>query len=634
MATPQSSQETTTQAKTRKCPLCFISYANLSRHIKDVHGVTDRERRKLLIGRQSYRYSGSLKCPVQGCTNVDYARLDKHLQGLHKLKGQRLKEVLQQAKKMAIKKELQKTPQPRQEEGPVHAGEEAAPDIELKTLLFETVKKVAKLTKEVKRLRGEVQGLKTPAIHILNSSQSKEQQPEDSCRGQLMKSFLVSLSGPNPSRKYRENCKQQVAHVKNWVDFMWDKPGDVNTSLLFLHDLGRLQEWLDSLGQRGLTPSSQRYYILDIQKFLGFLRNAGFPRMRLAGRTIQALQVKLKAWNKGLSAAIVIQRQETRSVKTVNLIPSQALLEFYTRASSLLPGALNDLQADPGCPQNLRVCVGLLVGIMAVSTGHRKGVFSNMTPKDVRDARRHGNTAIISVSSHKTAAAFGKAKLPLSIQDWNALKGFLEISKSLPGSERRPKTVFFDQAGKEMTRIGLHFTAVWTHLQLPGEPTLTDVRTAISTYTDKALNPKDRERIASAMCRDVQTAKRFYVPEATAEEAAANRQCILKALLWDARGGEAAAQEKATSEGESEPQPSTSTGGSTARAQGGSVEDPFQEQGEEDNGSSTSASLSSNGGEGGGVPRTSPATSSNSEESSTDTSSSSSQESDTTSSTE
>ncbi|KAJ8348510.1 hypothetical protein SKAU_G00270990 [Synaphobranchus kaupii] len=123
---------------------------------------------------------------------------------------------------------------------------------------------------------------------------------------------------------------------------------------------------------------------------------------------------------------------------------------------------------------------------------------------------------------HKMAAAFGKANMSLEAKDWAGLKAFVELGSSLPRFQKNPTRLFFDGRRGEMRKLGEYFTMVWTGLQVPGVPTLTDVRTALSTYTDKTLQPKEQEGVANMMCHDVVTAKRFYVMQMTPMEAAEN----------------------------------------------------------------------------------------------------------------
>lgn len=92
-------------------------------------------------------------------------------------------------------------------------------------------------------------------------------------------------------------------------------------------------------------------------------------------------------------------------------------------------------------------------------------------------------------------------------------------------------SLFFNSSGDEITRMGAFVSRVWSECGLPGSPTLTDIRTAISThvclyvcmYINKLIKTfsisiklfflpltfEDRQKVSQAMAHDITTAGSF-----------------------------------------------------------------------------------------------------------------------------
>lgn len=75
------------------------------------------------------------------------------------------------------------------------------------------------------------------------------------------------------------------------------------------------------------------------------------------------------------------------------------LLSFITLAEAALPQAMEDLKSNPTKASCLSNVVGLLVGSILCSTGHRKCVYVGMTLEDVEGAEAHKKTSTIRVSA-------------------------------------------------------------------------------------------------------------------------------------------------------------------------------------------------------------------------------------------
>ncbi|XP_045897634.1 uncharacterized protein LOC123965111 [Micropterus dolomieu] len=84
-------------------------------HMKEVHGVTDREERRLMLGMASGRYGGPLCCPEMRCRGREFTRLDCHLNTVHKMAKDKRTEVLMKQRRAAIFSRLNQIKKKRKE---------------------------------------------------------------------------------------------------------------------------------------------------------------------------------------------------------------------------------------------------------------------------------------------------------------------------------------------------------------------------------------------------------------------------------------------------------------------------------------------------------------------------------------
>ncbi|CAL8259946.1 unnamed protein product [Merluccius merluccius] len=157
------------------------------------------------------------------------------------------------------------------------------------------------------------------------------------------------------------------------------------------------------------------------------------------------------------------------------LIPAEHLLAFIQQTVVRLPQALQELTEDPASLVLQARVVGLLVGGMASTTGHRKCIFMGMTEGNVQRAEAYKSTFTITVPLHKTAKTFGAGKVCIRKDLFQLLRDFCE--------------------------------------------------------TDVVLPFEERAKVSQAMAHDLQTARKCYVPEATAQQARGTALNILKSLM-------------------------------------------------------------------------------------------------------
>lgn len=144
--------------------------------------------------------------------------------------------------------------------------------------------------------------------------------------------------------------------------------------------------------------------------------------------------------------------------------------------------------------------------------GHRPGVITNMLLKEVAQAKETGSPKegyIINVSEHKTAHVFGAAQLYLLPEEFGWIERWVAMRPKI-----KPKAqndlVFFTAGKFPVKNLNAYFQQAWKEMGLPGKPSFTDMRTAVSAHGKNIHTPQVRAEMTTYMCHDEATADKFY----------------------------------------------------------------------------------------------------------------------------
>ncbi|XP_077367751.1 uncharacterized protein LOC144011517, partial [Festucalex cinctus] len=323
----------------------------------------------------------------------------------------------------------------------------------------------------------------------------------------LLRAFTEHLTGPSQTSQARRNINQRRSYAKRFILHMSgvEAGSDINKGLQFLHDTNRLHDFLKKL-QETLKPTSQKHVIVDVEAFLNFVAVSNLPKVRATKQHINYALSRLASWKKGLGAAIVKQRLEYKRAKKDKLVSSRNMLMFVKRAPSEAKAAINELAKGLHNTAALQYCTGLLVGVMAIMSGHRKCVFMSIKPENILEAELYKGTFIIRVPDHKTAQSFGPAMVTVNQVTMHCLLKLEKLRPHLRGFHKNPQTFFFNTQGSECVKMGEYFTKAWRQMGLPGKPNLRDIRTAIATWAGRSLAEPETKRINKSMCHDPKTA--------------------------------------------------------------------------------------------------------------------------------
>ncbi|XP_073766982.1 uncharacterized protein [Danio rerio] len=205
------------------------------------------------------------------------------------------------------------------------------------------------------------------------------------------------------------------------------------------------------------------------------------------------------------------------------------------RATERIQAQLIDLgkqiESNPSTRQQWRF-YGFLTGYLTSISGHRCGVFQNLTIQEVEEASRSPDESayVINITTHKTNRAFGAAQLSLNREEYSWFRRFLALQAGLPG-ESQATYFFFTSRANPFRTLNKYFQSAWISMGLPGKPTFTDVRTAIATHAKNAHSSEDRRKVAQFMCHDTSTSDKFYTLHLGPFQAHERRRLFERALV-------------------------------------------------------------------------------------------------------
>ncbi|KAG7506554.1 hypothetical protein JOB18_008867 [Solea senegalensis] len=321
----------------------------------------------------------------------------------------------------------------------------------------------------------------------------------------LVEEFRGHTEGANPSRKTSENAKQRAKHVRDFLEYMADS-SIPNVGLIFLSNHARIRSFVAVLQGKGFKPPTQRNYLMDAVAFMKYLSNMAPPSVRLGTKKINAILVELRARIRDIGRDVVRHQLSVRRSKSVKL-------EKHPE--------------DRAC---LKEFFGLLGGYIIATTGHRKGVVINMTTKEVKAAEKTKQGAhIIRVGQHKTQRYFGEAAVPLKQSEYSWLRRYNLLRNKIEGG-KEASTFFHTTSGGVLLKLSEYFKEAWQGMGLGTAPTFNMLRSSVATYAKRQLGHKTYQKVATFMCHDANTAKRFYQAEDPAEVTLQSRGLSMMAI--------------------------------------------------------------------------------------------------------
>ncbi|XP_073803612.1 uncharacterized protein isoform X3 [Danio rerio] len=346
----------------------------------------------------------------------------------------------------------------------------------------------------------------------------------------LLGEFEGYQLGSEPTARLRNNVTSKLGRIKAFLGYMargTAEPGD----FLFLNQPARIRAWAARLGQTRMAEPTRQHYLKNVAQFLDYLSETPPAACQLSSTALVLIRREVRALIRGIRRRVVVHEVRTKQAKESRLIPKASLLRCHRTAGRKIPALLDSLESNPSTRQQWRF-YGFLTGYLTSISGHRCGVFQNLTIQEVEEASRSPDESayVINITTHKTNRAFGAAQLSLNREEYSWFRRFLALRAGLPGGSQATYFFFTSRASPCRT-LNKYFQSAWLSMGLPGKPTFTDVRTAIATHAKNAHSSEDRRKVAQFMCHDTSTSDKFYALHLGPLQARERRRLFERALV-------------------------------------------------------------------------------------------------------
>nr|XP_021330205.1 uncharacterized protein LOC110439253 isoform X2 [Danio rerio] len=520
-----------------ECALCFNVYSRLAPHLTAVHKVANSDEKRLLLALAAGRVdTRKTPCPVPGCRRTP-ARLDRHLRQHAELSTSGRKEAMGRAKRRKVARELQwlRSTQPaipvvsqlasssegeRESEDP-EAGRPCADrgcrrateriqaqltDLGKQvTKMRSTLLQITRLYRELRKGEGGRRRRKRarrtrsppapPAPGRGAAGGPTPPEPPEALEPYPFPDHVPALNlllgefegyqlGSEPTPRLRNNVTSKLGRIKAFLGYMargTAEPGD----FLFLNQPARIRAWAARLGQTRMAEPTRQHYLKNVAQFLDYLSETPPAACQLSSTALVLIRREVRALIRGIRRRVVVHEVRTKQAKESRLIPKASLVRCHRTAGRKIPALLDSLESNPSTRQQWRF-YGFLTGYLTSISGHRCGVFQNLTIQEVEEASRSPDESayVINITTHKTNRAFGAAQLSLNREEYSWFRRFLALRAGLPGGSQATYFFFTSRASPCRT-LNKYFQSAWLSMGLPGKPTFTDVRTAIATHVSR-----------------------------------------------------------------------------------------------------------------------------------------------------
>lgn len=200
--------------------------------------------------------------------------------------------------------------------------------------------------------------------------------------------------------------------------------------------------------------------------------------------------------------------QAVQIQKSSQLLDLAHITTFLRKTEKEMVPALLTLEKDPST-ENLEWFYGLLGDFIVCTTGHGKGVLSNLKVEEVTSAPSDSSQRqIIGVRDHKTRKCFGHALIPLTRPEYMWLERFIYHGHSYSCSDS--ELFFSNRNSGPFQDILKALQKCWVEFGLPGMPTFALIRSSISTCLRWSLDHAKCDNVRRMMCHLNATTKKFY----------------------------------------------------------------------------------------------------------------------------
>ncbi|KAF7214730.1 transcript variant X2 [Nothobranchius furzeri] len=308
--------------------------------------------------------------------------------------------------------------------------------------------------------------------------------------------YRTFLRGLHQSKKHIDNVASKVMRIRRFLNFMavgalrlWDWS--------FLTRTERIMEWVGHLKRCGKKVTTVTFYLRNVYSFFRYFKETPPRNCRLKGSQITAVLRSILQCISPLLRDVGMHQMKVKEAKQMRVISVADLNLCQQRCREAIPQLLERLEKEPTDHKVRYRFFGFLAAFISSIYGHRTGVISNMTVKEVTNARKKAKED----SPGFVINVFLKPDEFAWMERWLAVRQKLKPEGDL---------VFFGATAQPNKNLVHFLQTAWEEMGLSGKPTFTDLRTAIASHAKERHIPQVRELISAAMCHDVRTADKFY----------------------------------------------------------------------------------------------------------------------------
>ncbi|KAL2102325.1 hypothetical protein ACEWY4_001493 [Coilia grayii] len=262
---------------------------------------------------------------------------------------------------------------------------------------------------------------------------------------------------------------------------------------MFMADMDGVRRYVEMLQTTSRAVTTANFYLRNVAQFLGYFKETKPSLCRLSQTQIVAVERCILKALRDLRKRVTLHQVEVKRVKMARVVTVSNLQRCHHGAKAKIPSLLDELEEDGEASRYH--FYGYFAAFVSSLYGHRPGVITNMLLKE----------------------------LYLQKDEFAWLERWVSMRPKI-----KPKAqnylVFFTAGKGPMKNLNGYFQQAWAEMGLPGKPTFTDVRTAVSAHGKNLHSAEERAEMAKYMCHDEATADKFYALSLNAKQSAEMRR--------------------------------------------------------------------------------------------------------------
>ncbi|MEQ2257733.1 hypothetical protein ILYODFUR_037805, partial [Ilyodon furcidens] len=299
----------------------------------------------------------------------------------------------------------------------------------------------------------------------------------------VLKDFEQFRVGARTARRDLDNAHQSRSHAKRFCLYMLGGMPSFagQQDLTFLDQMEKLRLFPHYMTNKGYAPTTIKNMLCSVVLFLKHVESSFQKESKLSQKQLSKILYEIKRLQSDVVKKVTVHRQKVLHKKTENELHAAVETKFMAAAQKRIPKLLKHLDKHPNVKSPHNKLMGYIMGYLAILTGHRSVVLTNMTKDMVSsaDSWKNDTRFRILVDEHKTVRSFGQAALFLSKEEYGWLERLIKTSCCTMAS--RCEFVFHSVNGNQIFKPVNLLQEAWVDAGLKGTVNFTQIRSSVST---------------------------------------------------------------------------------------------------------------------------------------------------------